>query len=997
MFENFLRKREVVYDLFAYLGFVVFYLIAYRDVVFEGSLLWCLNLVPFPSSNPRAYIPGQLYWYPGNLGTPAEPNIAIWFQYAIILISGGNLVLAEKILMSTTLISCFTMYFFLSNHFHISRLARFTASLFFGFGPATVLNFADFLHWGYATIPLIFNYAFNVLEGRGKIKDILILGISLSFFTSFLPQTLFPVALSIIILFLIYSLTVKRQRVKYCIKFFFLATLVFVATSPYLISGGVRFFEMIGYFHVKGTVTPIPMPSLATTYGNQEVANIIRLIGGSRANHLPEDNWIGFTLPIFAFSSLILVRERRKLLCLLALASISIILITIIYGIHLQTAWAVWLVNNTPIRLLYYPERAQYVLSFTYAVMISITLDRLIRTVSNFNINHKLKRILPILLASSLLACTFSFAPVFDVKIHQDRCHPLPAFYSSVRDWLNFHVEDGMYRVMFLPTDYFSIILGCPDAFEYTSGFAYNYTAEYIDFAYSQLVSGRVSNLGTLLAPASVKYIIVATPDPSTLWKGTPAFPGPPHPIWDLSDPPRYIGGMVQGNPLEIMKILDGQRDLRLVYVDKDFRVYENLMCFPKVMAFSSAVYVVGSEEALPFISSMPGFNASRTMVIFADKNPSMDKELAKASSLILFFNKDLKDYKLFSEDELIHKRQMYLFVQNSSLFSRLVKLPSGRWWIALKNPEPFHVNPSMRIIDLDQAQTFVITRENFKPARNPPVYNFDLANYYFYTSTGGNLTITVKGEGELRAYVAYNVTKENITQRQKGIDLPNSGTFTINLPPNSSIQPIIRAYDPEIPGYDMQDNISEIIIERQIGGKYSTVYLNGSRINQLSQTDGWSVYGPVNLENDIYNLTITNGIRNGIIAICNTADPTEMFENNVFIDYNFSKLSETSYPVSISSDGPVFLSLSESYHPNWLARTEERDLPHFIAFSYSNGFYLNQTSNPAIKIEYEPPLLNKVFVVQQVLFAALTLSIPLLSTVSRVRQKRTAILTKEG
>jgi len=1013
-------KKEFAFDICACLGFIVFYITAYRDMLFQKSLLWALNLVPLPTLNARFYIPGQFYWFPGNIGSPAQPNIANWLPYVFVMISGGDLVLAEKFLISTSLVSCFTMYFFLSNHFKGSRLARFSAALIFGFGPAMVLDFTDVTLWGYAAVPIVFNYMLNILEGKRKIKDILLLGLSLSFMTAFLPQILLLIFISFLI-FLVVRMLPLAEKLKYFRKVavsFSLAVLVLVVTSPYLISGAYQLMVHLGWIPASGIVSPLNLssssqPSLYfATYSNQEIVNTIRLIGGSPGNHLPDGSWIGFVLPILAFASLLLVQKGKKMLNLLALTLVSLFTITIIYGIHLQAGWALWLLYKTPISLWYYPERPLYIVTFAYSVMISVTIERLLSDMYHFRfsdyfrqadsiLRRNLRKIFSILIVALLLTSVFLFAPVFNEQLHQERYNPLPQVYSNIQNWLNSHNDGENYRVMFLPTDSFSLILGDPDVFEYATGYASSLTQSYVDFVYNQLVTCGTHNLGSILAPASVKYIILATLNPNTLWNGTSALAAPLQP--DLSGPVRYSSGGVQGDPVDIEKILNEQNDLTLVHVDKDFRVYENIMYSPKISVFSNALYIVGSEDALSVLPRIPDFSANKDMLIFAYQNPSLAKELPEACSSILFFNADVSDYanmlsssvgvRTAYEDAMnivSSKKQLYLFVQDSPTFSRSVTIPSGQWWVALRAPEPVMVNPSMGIIDLNQGQTFLITKENFKPAHNPPSYDFDLANYYFYTSTGGNYTMTIKGSGALWAYVAYNSTIANIAKAPFNyVDLPDNGTFTINLPPNTIFQPIVNAYNPAM-GHNITDNIDELTIENKLAGENSILTVDGANTTsaQTSEANGWREFSPLNLSSGTHNLTISNGMPNGLVAIYNTDNLAEIFDANASVGYEFSKLSETSYSVNVNADVPVFLSLSESYHPNWDASSGTQKLVHFTAFSYSNGFYLNKTGVVDVTVNYEPPLLNQVYVAQQILFAATGLFAVALSIAPRIRRK---------
>jgi hypothetical protein len=267
------------------------------------------------------------------------------------------------------------------------------------------------------------------------------------------------------------------------------------------------------------------------------------------------------------------------------------------------------------------------------------------------------------------------------------------------------------------------------------------------------------------------------------------------------------------------------------------------------------------------------------------------------------------------------------------------------------------------------------------------------LANYYFVTTAGGNITVTLKGSGALWAYVSDNSTLSSISiGSQRPVSLPNNGTFTISLPPNSSFQPIVNAYNTAIAGYDIPDNLSEIIISHNIGGNYSSVNVDGVNITnaQTPEENGWSTFGPVYLGSGAHNLAITNGVNGSFVAMYNIANLTDIFRAKTSIDYNYSTLSETDYNVNINTNSSVFLALSESYYPNWFAYSEGQSLVHFNAFSYSNGFYLNRTGigDVDVKIEYEPPLLNQICVVQQILFTAIVLFLIATPISRRIRDK---------
>ena len=56
---------------------------------------------------------------------------------------------------------------------------------------------------------------------------------------------------------------------------------------------------------------------------------------------------------------------------------------------------------------------------------------------------------------------------------------------------------------------------------------------------------------------------------------------------------------------------------------------------------------------------------------------------------------------------------------------------------------------------------------------------------------------------------------------------------------------------------------------------------------------------------------------------------------------------------MNVTSDKPFYLMLGESYDNNWHAYLNGRELPHFYAYSFQNGYYINETGTISIIIKY--------------------------------------------
>lgn len=74
---------------------------------------------------------------------------------------------------------------------------------------------------------------------------------------------------------------------------------------------------------------------------------------------------------------------------------------------------------------------------------------------------------------------------------------------------------------------------------------------------------------------------------------------------------------------------------------------------------------------------------------------------------------------------------------------------------------------------------------------------------------------------------------------------------------------------------------------------------------------------------------------------------------------FNSTKISPTHYTVNINASEPFMLSFAESYDPLWVAKTKINGTTYEFEpvplYSVINGFWINQTGNLDITIEYKP------------------------------------------
>jgi hypothetical protein len=68
--------------------------------------------------------------------------------------------------------------------------------------------------------------------------------------------------------------------------------------------------------------------------------------------------------------------------------------------------------------------------------------------------------------------------------------------------------------------------------------------------------------------------------------------------------------------------------------------------------------------------------------------------------------------------------------------------------------------------------------------------------------------------------------------------------------------------------------------------------------------------------------------------------------------NYNRDK-STLTFKVNI--DEPSFITMAESYNVEWVAYTNEQDLPHWRANGWANGFFISEPGEYNIKIKFRP------------------------------------------
>jgi hypothetical protein len=512
-----------------------------------------------------------------------------------------------------------------------------------------VTDFTDITFWGYAALPIVFNYALNLLDHRkARIRDVLVFSLALAFTTEFAPQIVPVIALSFLIFFFTRLITAKGKA-KY-----FVTTLERFAPS-------IALFAALSFQTLRGIIIfvlgggGLSYSSGSTTvfyYSSENFVNTFRIIGGDYLSMVYQyPNIIGFVIPILAFASLLLVRKRKPSLNLIALSFLVLSILGLAYSIKENQSWVVWLNEHTPLlKVMIAPQRPLYLVSFAYSCMIGVTahevMGRLqaikLPTWKKFHGSHVIKRdaIIVILVSSLILSVNFLYSPYFDTYIQGSMYYSLPSSYNEIQSWLSSNDPSGNYRVLIVPT--FSDFPPSLDQFsEGSLGAGQAVANSYVNFVYDAFVQGETQNIGSLLALASVKYVIVNLEPPDlghfedldTRYSRTGSI--------------RVENGLLIGDASNYVKFLDEQKDLERVATEKNFVVYLNKMVVSSLVAYPNQAFILGSMDALYALTELPNFAANSTLPILGYQNAGEAQELAEASSAIIFSNSSFNELQM--------------------------------------------------------------------------------------------------------------------------------------------------------------------------------------------------------------------------------------------------------------------------------------------------------------------------------------------------------------
>jgi len=1002
--------------LLCYLSFVLFFFVFYRDVIFYQGLIWGVD---FQLPTSPWWTPGLSFWSPWQeflLGSPSFIGWGALIGFVLLLISGGNAILCEKLFFCGILVANCTMFFFLTNHVTKSKWGAYAGAIIYAYSPMTQSNYGTGLVWGVAMIPLLFNSCLNLLQPSRKIKDVFLCAVYLSFLAAFSPHImpLFPV----IVLFLI-VMDGRWRLIPGRITKFLGVVAVFL-----LINLSAFFIDVTA----GSTSLAPPLVTVGEFVRNYEAFNVPNalkltlLVGLSN----PVSDFLasrpeGYLLPLMVFSPILVAYNRstrlRTLVFVFGIISIDLLG----FAIRREASLVAFLLPiYRPLIAMRGPHSLQFYLSFLYGALIALLVECMNRhaftalegmRMGGWSILKRWTKIsrshvLALLIIVMVLLAYFVYVPAYSPQLHDmTPAFPFPPQYGPILGFLQNDPSGSSYRYMWLPwTPTSGTIFGSmylPSDFTIGAG-STPQAFDYVNWIYSEIVQNGTQNLGALLSPGGVKYIVLVLnstvpADSASTMQGTP----------------RVSARRLIGDPRQFELFLSSQTDLTLQNRTSNYEIYRNNRFSPLVTLSDDTIFVIGGLGAVDSITRLPHYSEVKPILILSDNRTMFNEEYGSAiyihnvaADLSGPFDNNTR-WMLDYDQSWLNKT----IQQSQTPFTATMSLDG---WSALSTQ-------SIRLLD-----DGVLVEGLVQP---DPVHDYAVVSCT-YRATAGNwhpyddLRLSVKPSDSKLAVVfwGYGPSNKAYVASNYEFDVRPNQWNTIEVPLNradssNAKQIQIIMLTPKEPNRigSMQINGMELLngttsysrmIQIPISGNFSTAVHFSGNIDPSSislSIDGKGIRTK-SFENWLESNSefLNSGVHRVTVRMDSLDQPFSeiLIHNGKSVDellrlesqvpsLEWVRSSETEYLVHIDTNRPTFISLSESYDPHWNAYVNDIPLSHFVSFSFANGFYLNSSFVGDIAIRYEPNTAVAIKRSVSIITMALAISAPVTEFILNMLRKR--------
>lgn len=652
---------------FAYRHYWNYEMFAYGDLpVFPGSFKDAFNA--FVSS-----------WQPDSRGNILVQLPSLLFQAVFLFILKGNALLAQKIYVLVPLPLAFiAMYFFLGRYIK-SRLAKYLGAFIYSVNPHTMgsgfLGGSFGMIYAHALFPLLLIFLFDMFKKDSaptrRIGNMLLFTFLFGF-TFSNSGSIVIFILPVMAFLVIRTLAQKDGR--------------FLGESVVLILGCLIIFSLLilpwlyGSIHyilpylcpflakVEDIASPTAGPSTQLSvvmgaYSSQRFINMLTLQWREVAIRTI---W-GFIIPVMAFLSLLLTQYDKKKFRIALKFSIGAVLLLLFFWLtHLKLTG--WLFTHFPVLFNFRnTAKPSLLLSFFYASLIAIGVEEIIKRFSGMRSNLQRRLCHGYLLA--FIAVIAIFSQQFftgDMRVRQDRGPGMfiPKSFYETGKWLDERrSSEGFFRTLWLPWVYDETEIKLRWIDQYTlntvlglTQYIASPTKDYTQFVTKTLCAGQTRYLGSLLAHANVKYVIVNL-------------------LSQQRGRCRFDHNYAFGSPINFAKVLNRQKDLRLIITKPDLSIYENKNFKPHVTAWDKIYFI--SEENLDILN----LSTIKYPLIFEESvSPEQKRWLLKNSNVISLPGKEMR------------KRDYLLPEEVKSYQCRVTKIRDSEYNIRLETGKPIFV-----------------------------------------------------------------------------------------------------------------------------------------------------------------------------------------------------------------------------------------------------------------------------------------------------------------
>jgi hypothetical protein len=485
------------------------------------------------------------------------------------------------------------------------------------------------------------------------------------------------------------------------------------------------------------------------------------------------------------------------------------------------------------------------------------------------------------------------------------------------------------------------------------------------------------------LAPANIKYVVVIqnNTEPNfgsgdTTWAAT-------------GEPSLQSGPSLYGDYNYYVELLNAQSDMKLVVNESGFLIYENLDYLANVAAFPSLSYVVGDLSTVNDLALATNFSANSSILVYGDQ-PAQYNPLLYADTVI-FQDRSINDLAL---DNLSSESGITLFNYGSSQrtaidYAWVQATPENNNLLAQGIPTSGLLSPTNTFIETTGESELNV---NFSVS-SKGAYDVWL-NVLFSPQSTGNMTFFVDNEQLISTVCPNSQTMEGFKWIELGTPNLGSGQHTITIKNSNGYAALsdLQIVDPKILEqeesvflatmksksiicilddrglFNVSTNFSMTTMSTQmslpVAENYSINYIvSHAPLSPTLLIDGKPVSLATINDNSVYSSSIylTTGYHNFTLTVKGANSPQFLVVNSENLgvtnkELTIASVSEsgnTEYIVNVTSGKPFYLMLGESYDNDWHAYSNGQELSHFYAYSFQNGYYINETGTISVIIKY--------------------------------------------